>query len=645
MARHRNRKNSDSHPFHFTGVDMDDMMRSRTRWLDIMNPLDFMSVDAIRRAVNEARRGAWGELQWLWEALEPADPVLATCVERRLAALKKIPWDIVPMDGLNDAEMCLAEAQVRTLTDFANAIENLKEGIVAMGQASFRAYKHIQLFESEYGDFRLNVLDNWNWARDGYNGAWQWNPAATFGLTKGEPLPVPEESIVRRLNARPIDLPASMLCLDRANAKAQWLVYNGRYGTPPIFAIMPQGISDAQREEYISFATQCVSNAAGVLPAGSDVKAITPGVGGPDTFSRMIDLSTQEMVLRATGGLMTMLTAPGAGTNTETGSAHQSAFDDLAAAEAEEIAELLQQSLFVPLIEQWHPGQPVLAKFVMRRPDSDNAAASVQNIAALSAAGLRVEPEQVTELTGLRVTEAPAAAPMAFNSLRVRYAPTMLYPPAREAFETACNAAAGRAAAVEPPLNDGELAAVQRWQGGIPADAVKRDFSAAYGELAKAVLPLLPVKRRRATTAANAEDDRPCHDIDCSLHGNGANQQKQPKWTNIGKLDSLKGICDRPIRINRWITCKGKGKHKIKNPQAVAERVLRQNDFHVPFTKKKNTVNIYAAWKNTEGKMKYYKVGLNYKRGEPRTLFVTSKSDYEKAKTEAEKRRPGRSAK
>lgn len=84
-----------------------------------------------------------------------------------------------------------------------------------------------------------------------------------------------------------------MLCLDLANAKAQWLVYNGRYGTPPIFAIMPQGISDAPREEYIRFATQCVSNAAGVLPAGSDVKAVTPGVGGPDTFSRLIDLSTQ----------------------------------------------------------------------------------------------------------------------------------------------------------------------------------------------------------------------------------------------------------------------------------------------------------------------------------------------------------------
>lgn len=80
-----------------------------------------------------------------------------------------------------------------------------------------------------------------------------------------------------------------------------------------------------------------------------------------------------------------------------------------------------------------------------------------------------------------------------------------------------------------------------------------------------------------------------------------------------------------------------KGNPKMKNFfQKIKNAVM--------FTKK-NTVNIYAAWKNTEGKMKYYKVGLNYKRGEPRTLFVTSKSDYEKAKTEAEKRRPGRSAK
>ena len=400
MSRRRNKK-SDSHPWHFSTVDMQDMAQERAKWLDYTTPLDFLSVDMVRRAHNECTRGAWAQIQWIWEQLEPADAILATCVERRLGALKAIPWDIVKKDGLSDAEDLLAEAQMRTLQDFANAIENLDEAIIGLAQASFRHYRHIQLLETEEGGLRLNVTNNWNWARDGYAGEWQWNPAATYGLTKGVPLPVNPESIISRICPRPIDHPAMMLCLDRRNAKAQWLVFNNRYGVPPAFAIMPAGVDEAMRKEYIKFAMQCVSNAAGVLPAGSDVKTVTPGSTGPDTFSRLLEVSNQELVLRATGGLLTMLTAPGAGTNTATGSAHQSAFDELAANEAEQIANLLQERLFAPVLDQWHPGQPHLVEFVMRRPDSDNATASVQNIATLAASGYRTPDEQVAELMGL----------------------------------------------------------------------------------------------------------------------------------------------------------------------------------------------------------------------------------------------------
>lgn len=84
---------------------------------------------------------------------------------------------------------------------------------------------------------------------------------------------------------------------------------------------------------------------------------------------------------------------------------------------------------------------------------------------------------------------------------------------------------------------------MQRWQGGIPADAVKRDFSAAYGELAKAVLPLLPVKRRRATTAANAEgsEERPCraeNPAECRVHGTPESKEEktQRRWQSSMKI-------------------------------------------------------------------------------------------------------------
>lgn len=517
MSR-KNRKATDSHPWNFSTVDLQDMARERDRWLDYTTPMDFLSVDGVRRAQNEATRGAYAQLQWLWEQLEPADPILATCVERRLGALKRIPWDIRKKEGLSDAEDLLAEAQLRTVQDLANAIENLDEGIEALAQASFRHYRHIQLLETEDGALRLNVTENWNWARDGYAGAWQWNPAATYGLTRGMPLPVDPASIVTRVCARPIDHPAMMLCLDRRNAKAQWLVYNGRYGTPPVFAIMPQGVDEGRRKEYIKFAMQCVSNAAGVLPAGSDVKTVTPGNGGSDTFSRMIDLSTKELVLRATGGLMTMLTAPGAGTNTATGSAHQGAFDDLAASEAEQIANLLQERLFAPALEQWHPGQPHLVEFVMRRPDSDNAAGSVANIAALAQNGYRTPDEQVAELTGLQVVtdeqslrQAGGLLPPALNSLRVRYAPTMLYPPARAAFERAINMAARPAQ--EPPLTGGELAALAPLEAGrLSPEGIGSRAATAYAVLRKAVRPAYaeeePPREGEEEVAENWNDKR-----------------------------------------------------------------------------------------------------------------------------------------
>jgi|GEM_PF-4067188 len=168
-------------------------------------------------------------------------------------------------------------------------------------------------------------------------------------------------------------------------------------------------------------------------------------------------------------------------------------------AKARRIAALLQRTLFAPVLEQWHPGQPHLVEFVMKRPDSDNAAGSVANIAALAASGYRTPDEQVAELTGLQVStdtqsmqQPGIVMPTALNSLRVRYAPTMLYPPARAAFERAINMAAQpsgsaeelrRDAAEEQPLTGGELAALRALGGELDATQLAADAGYAAEEL------------------------------------------------------------------------------------------------------------------------------------------------------------------
>lgn len=608
------RKRSDSHPCHFSQADLAEMGRVRDRWLDYNDPLDCISVDLIQQATHDALRGAYAQLQWLWEQLEPADPILATCVERRLGALKRIPWDLRKKDGLNDAEDALADAQLRTLQDFANAIENLEEGIAALAQASFRHYRRLQLLETEGGVLRLNITDNWNWCRDGYRGEWRWNPAATFGLTRGEELPVPEESIITRLCPRPIDQPAMMLCLDRKNAKAQWLVFNGRYGVPPLFAIMPNGIDARTRSQYIQFATQCISNAAGVLPAGSDVKTVNPGSTGPDTFSRLIEVSNQEMVLRATGGLMTMLTAPGAGTNTETGSSHQDAFDDLAAAEAEEIAAVLHEGLFAPVLGQWHPGQPQLVEFVMRRPDSDNASGTISNVAALASAGYRASAGQVSELTGLELVDAGSAAPAtplpgsgspsanapwaALHSARRRYAPAMHYPPARETFERAINnkLAALRPAPerkeASPPLTPEELDVLQSLaQGRLDKGTLQKDAATAYAALSRAVgysgigIEDLPATEAEHASNSGAPEGHECHatkrrcpyedapegvepslEAEQTRHSKSDNKVSHKRWENAVLTNEEAKPILRAYKVE-----------KMREAQARAKQVLPKN--------------------------------------------------------------------
>ena len=42
-----------------------------------------------------------------------------------------------------------------------------------------------------------------------------------------------------------------------------------------------------------------------------------------------------------------------------------------------------------PVLDQWHPGQPKLVELVIKRPESEDTAASVANIASLAGAGYR----------------------------------------------------------------------------------------------------------------------------------------------------------------------------------------------------------------------------------------------------------------
>ncbi len=413
-------KGSDSHPSMFRGVALEQLMKQRDKWLSYYSPLDDLNVDNIRTCYNESLQGAYARQQWLWEQLELVDPTMAVCLRNRESGLKKYRWDVVIRADVDDAEMPLAEAQQRTAMDLLQSIRNMPEAIQALSMASRRHYKFLQPYEDSTG-LHLLPIDNWRLCRDGYPGPWGYNPRADFGRSKGEELAVPVDQLVMRICPHPICMAAQMSALGGKATLAQWDIFLGRYGTPPIFLVLPEGISQEDYQQYIKAAEQCVSNAAGVLPGGSDLKSPTVPATSVELFDRRLKTARDEIRELYTGSILTMTTAPDSGSLA--GGAHQDTSDTVVAGEADDIAVVLTEQIIDRILAQYHPGQPRLVEVVMRIEQASDPMDEINVVTALRQAGYDLDDQEISERTGWTVTKG-LRTPTIYETKAAGYVPT-----------------------------------------------------------------------------------------------------------------------------------------------------------------------------------------------------------------------------
>ena len=395
-------KGTDSRPGTFVdGAALD--TGDQDKWLSWQPLLETIDVETAKICMQETLRGAYARTQWIYELLEPGDGLLGACVRRRKAALGRIPWTIRLKDDISDEESNLADRQMAAVTDFYNSLAGLNKSITALGQAEFRGYKILQKSVTDRGDLTLEITDNWNWVRDGYKGAWSWNPRASYGINNGDYVPVDRNNLVVRTCGLPIDHVAMFNVLGRKNTIGQWRVYNGTYGVPVIMLYMPEGISPDERKKFIEVAKRITSSGRGVLPAGSKTEMLACTANNFESFARLLEQDKQELVLAATGGLLTMLTESGSGTLAST--AHQDSFDQLADLEAEEVTEVINNDVTADFLDDYFPGDDHLVEFVLEREDTKGADKAITDITTLSTAGYRVSVDTVQERTGYEVTE------------------------------------------------------------------------------------------------------------------------------------------------------------------------------------------------------------------------------------------------
>lgn len=396
-----------------TGRTTAQLVAEQNRWRDNFNPLRGLTIARVVQHFEQAQRGEIADLQWLYQMIERRYPVLRACRTRRVAALRKLDWDIKIVSDLPAGAERLAEEQQQALRQAYEAIRNFREALGHIALAEFRGFTILQKHPGLDGVVReLHWLPQWNWVRDGMFGSWVWNPAAQ--QTSATALPaanriadggLPRDGFVIRECTMPINEVALIAFVQASMGLKDWAAFVEIFGLPGGVVTMPQDVPSGKEDEYETAAASVASGGNGVVPYGTSITFPSSVIRTNGPFKEWLEWNEKDVVLAATGGKLTMLTESGSGTLA--GGAHQDTFDEIAAGEAQEVSEVFQQDFDRPILETLFPGQPVHAYFELAAVEQEDADKLASRIVTLAGAGYRATREEVSEKLGIELDEAP----------------------------------------------------------------------------------------------------------------------------------------------------------------------------------------------------------------------------------------------
>jgi phage gp29-like protein len=365
---------------------------------DSTNPLRGLTMQRLTSLQESGERGDYADIQWFYYYMERSDAMIHSVIQRRRAALLSLDWDIRVVSQSKDDPR--AQEQADFLRMVYDNIDNFREAVSFLFTGFFRGFAHLEKHWTPSGLIeRLEPVEQWFWIRDGLFGDWEYNTGAISGCRRG--VPIEKDNFVT-LETTALDRILSVLYLRKNFSQAEWDSYISVYGIPSIFLVGPPNADEAKQKEYQAVAEQILSDGRGFLPHDSDIKFVTGG-GGRPPFQDQIKYLDEQITLAATGGILTMLSAPGSGTLA--GNAHQDTFLQIAKSDAITLAGVLQNAIDVPLLAEYFPGQPALAYFEFSPGLTHATSQVVQDALDLKAAGLEIDPAELSEKTGYTLTE------------------------------------------------------------------------------------------------------------------------------------------------------------------------------------------------------------------------------------------------
>ena len=389
------------------------VLRAADRRRERYNPLRGLDMPRAVLMMERTLKGLWADFQWATagdQGVEATDPDLMTIIERTMAGVSDMDWEIrTAAETARGYDPALAEEQAAFLEESFSGCANLDDAVEHLVSARFRGYAHLL---PRYGGGgwllrSLEPLPQWHMARDGLVGGWAWNPAADMTPYADLPEKLAPEETVWLENRRPVNRIGLIKYVRAAVCEKDWDAFIDIYGIPGVFIIMPPNVPAGREDEYARAAASAAEAACGALPGGSDVKTLAEARGN-QPFRERLDWLQKQLVLAGTGGMLTMLSEP-TGIGGGASDAQSAVWQTIIRRVARTVERPLNRQYTRRALAALWPGRPALAEWGLRARQEKDASAAVQSIAALAAAGYRVDPEQVRSDTGYDVSEGKSA--------------------------------------------------------------------------------------------------------------------------------------------------------------------------------------------------------------------------------------------
>ena len=375
--------------------------------LERLNPLRGVDEWRLGQIFDDARDGIYADLAWLYNEIEGVEPALLACCDMRESAASECGWLVKTVDAkrVRDFDQSLAEDQRDTLLAAFGAVDDdLAELAGHLTGAFFRGAAHARALWNTDGSLAgFQHLDLWNFALDKKTGLWYWNADASRDERSFQVIPPGE--LVTLCATRHVDHAALPIFIRAALGAKRYGVWLDRFGIPPVGIIMPATAEKGDQAAYMDLARKFARGGSGILPNasqvvyGTEARSVCP-------FTDFIRFQQQQIYTVGIGRVQSGETdAANLGGNAA--GVVESSFQRIVRRDARRIARAVNDAVTSKILARHFPGRPVLAQFAWDTETKRTSREVLEDAGFARNAGLQIDLDQVSELTGYKLSKAP----------------------------------------------------------------------------------------------------------------------------------------------------------------------------------------------------------------------------------------------